>query len=140
VAETGRVTADQRKIGMTPKAVAPLAAVVCVLAATTAAGPPAPGRALAPESGPVEVVASHAGFKPRVLNIRKGEPLRLVVRTADDEHCFALDAFRVEKRLRPGKPVSVELTPDRAGTFPFHCCLESGAAAETEKGELVVAE
>ena len=56
------------------------------------------------------------------------------------EHCFALDAFRIEKRLRPGKPVSVELTPDRAGTFPFHCCLESGTAAETEKGQLVVAE
>jgi cytochrome c oxidase subunit II len=125
---------------VTSKAVALLAAVVCALAATTVAGPPQPGRALAPESGPVEVVASRAGFKPRVLNIRKGEPLRLVVRTADDEHCFALDAFRIEKRLRPGKPVSVELTPDRAGTFPFNCCLETGTAAETEKGQLVVAE
>jgi cytochrome c oxidase subunit 2 len=125
---------------MTPRDVVGAFAIVCALAGTTAAGPPEPGRALAPESGPVEVVASRAGFKPRVLNTRKGEPLRLVVRTADDEHCFALDAFRIEKRLRPGKPVSVELTPDRAGTFPFHCCLETGSAAETEKGQLVVTE
>jgi len=103
-----------------------------------AAGAPEPGRAHAPESGPIEVVASRAGWKPRVLNIRKGEPLRLVVRTGDDEHCFALDAFRIEKRLRPGKPVSVELTPDRAGTFPFHCCLEPDSSAQ--RGKLVVAE
>ena len=116
------------------------AVFVLALAATTAAWPSNPGPGHAPETGPVELVASRAGFRPRVLDTRKGEPLRLTVRTADDEHCFALDAFRVEKRLRPGKPVSVEITPDRAGTFPFHCCLESGSAAETEKGQLIVAE
>jgi len=120
---------------MSPTLVASVAAVLTL----AAAGPP-PGRvkSLAPESGPVEVVASKTGFRPRVLNVRKGETLRLSLRTADQELCFALDAFRIEKRLRPGRTVAVEITPEKAGSFPFQCCLESGSAAETERGQLVV--
>ena len=51
-----------------------------------------------------------------------------------------LEAFRVEKRVAPGRTTAVDITPDRAGTFPFYCCLESGTAADTEKGRLIVAE
>ena len=60
--------------------------------------------------------------------------------SADREHCFAVDALRIEKRIVPGKATVVELTPERAGTYPFQCCVESGAAAEKEHGRLVVVE
>jgi heme/copper-type cytochrome/quinol oxidase subunit 2 len=63
-----------------------------------------------------------------------------VLSSEDGEHCFAIDALRVEKRIVPGRPTSFDLTPDRAGVFPFHCCLETGAAAEAERGEVAVAE
>jgi len=86
----------------------------------------------------VELVASKEGFRPKVVNARKGDTLRLRLTTADDEHCFALEAFRVEKRIRPGRPVTVDLTPDREGTFPFYCCLETGEAAQVQHGRLVV--
>jgi heme/copper-type cytochrome/quinol oxidase subunit 2 len=85
-----------------------------------------------------EVVASRQGFKPKVLNLRKGELARLRLTTADDEHCFAIDAFRVEKRIAPGRATLVDLTPDRVGTFPFYCCLEPDNAAL--QGRLVVSE
>lgn len=101
---------------------------------------PAAGRRLAapsPEEG-IEVVASRAGFKPKLLKARKGESLRLLLKTADDEHCFALDALRVEKRIVPGRTTTLDLTPDRAGEFPFYCCLEP--ENETLRGRLVVAE
>jgi plastocyanin len=94
------------------------------------------GAAGAPDS--VELVATRAGFKPKLLNVRKGETLRLRLRTADVEHCFALDAFRIEKRLLPGKTVSVEIVPERAGTYPYYCCLEPDA--EVMRGRLVVSE
>ena len=84
------------------------------------------------------VVASKAGFKPKVLNLHKGEPAKIVLTTADDEHCFAVDALRIEKRVTPGKPTTLELTPDRVGTFPFYCCLE--LENETQRGKLVVVE
>jgi heme/copper-type cytochrome/quinol oxidase subunit 2 len=86
----------------------------------------------------VRVVASKEGFKPKVVNVRKGEGLRLLLSSSDGEHCFALEAFRVEKRILPDKTTTVDLVPDRTGTFPFYCCLETGAAAEKEHGRLVV--
>ena len=86
----------------------------------------------------VDIVASEKGFEPRVINLHKGEPVRFRLTTADREHCFAIDALRVEKRIVPGKATVVDLTPEKAGTFPFTCCIESGAAAEKEHGRLVV--
>ncbi len=86
----------------------------------------------------IEVVASRRGFQPRVVNVRKGQPVRLLLSSADGEHCFALDALRVEKRIVPGRQTVLDLMPDRSGTFPFYCCLESGDAADAENGRLVI--
>ena len=95
---------------------------------------------LGPAGAPVErleVTISSAGFRPTRLEVRRGEAVRITVRSADNEHCFALDAFRVEKRVLPARAVVVDLVPDKAGTFPFHDCL----AADGERtGQLVVSE
>jgi len=88
----------------------------------------------------VSVVASKEGFRPKVVNVRKGDNLRLQLSSSDGEHCFALEAFRVEKRILPGKTTAVDIVPDKTGTFPFYCCLETGAAADREHGRLVVTE
>ena len=64
--------------------------------------------------------------------------MRLTLSTADDEHCFALDAFRLEKRIVPGRSTVVDLTPEKPGSFPFYCCLEKGPQAI--RGELRVTE
>jgi heme/copper-type cytochrome/quinol oxidase subunit 2 len=98
------------------------------------------GTAVSARSGTVDLSVSSNGFQPKVVNVRKGETVRLQLTSAGGEHCFALDAWRIEKRIRPGQGTVVELVPDRAGTFPFYCCLESGAAAEREHGRLVVTE
>jgi len=87
----------------------------------------------------IEVAVSRGGFRPDRISIRKGEPIRISLTTADGEHCFALDAFRVEKRVVPGRPSVVDLTPDRAGTFPFYDCLAEAGEKGTQ-GRLVVTE
>lgn len=88
----------------------------------------------------LEVVASREGFRPKTLKLRKGETVRILLKTADEEHCFAVDALRVEKRILPGRATPLDLTPDQAGSFPYYCCLESGRAAEVQRGQLVVTE
>jgi cytochrome c oxidase subunit II len=98
------------------------------------------GAAVSARAETVDLSVSASGFQPKVVNVRKGETVRLHLTSAGGEHCFALDAWRIEKRIRPGQATVVELVPDRAGTFPFYCCLESGAAAEREHGRLVVTE
>jgi heme/copper-type cytochrome/quinol oxidase subunit 2 len=98
------------------------------------------GVAAAPAGPSVEVKASKRGFEPSRITLRKGETARFVLSSADGEHCFAIDALRVEKRIVPGRPTRFDLTPERAGVFPFYCCLEAGASAETERGEITVGE
>ena len=88
----------------------------------------------------VELVVSSDGFRPKVVNVRKGDAVRLSIGSADGDHCFALDAWRIEKRVRPGKATVVDIAPEKTGTFPFYCCLETGTAAEREHGRLVVTE
>ena len=96
---------------------------------------------VAAQSAPqIEIRVSRQGFDPAVVTLRKGETVRVVLSSADGEHCFAVDALRVEKRIRPGRSTVFDLTPDRAGRFPFYCCLASGKAAEVERGELIITE
>lgn len=105
------------------------------------AGPGLALLLLAPAGPPVgrlELTISRSGFRPSRLEARRGEAVRLTIRSADEEHCFALDAFRVEKRVLPARAVVVDLVPDRAGSFPFHDCLVP--EGETKTGQLVVAE
>jgi cytochrome c oxidase subunit 2 len=86
------------------------------------------------------VKVSRHGFEPSQITLRRGETTRLVLSSKDVEHCFAIDALRVDKRVVPGRPTPLDLTPERAGVFPFYCCLESGKAAEVERGRLTVSE
>jgi len=95
----------------------------------------------APAAGPnVDVKVSRRGFEPSRIVLRRGETTHLTLTSEDGEHCFAIDALRIEKRVASGRPTKLELSPERAGTLAFYCCLETGAQAEREKGELVVTE
>jgi cytochrome c oxidase subunit II len=87
----------------------------------------------------IEISVSHQGFRPDRVTLRKGEPVRLSLTSSDGEHCFAVDAFRIEKRVVVERPSVVDLTPDRAGTFVFYDCL-ADPGGETRPGKLVVAE
>lgn len=111
-----------------------LAAVALLAAAASAAArPPTPAPS-------VEIQLSRKGFRPPEVVLRKGEQVAIVLTSDGGEHCFAVDAFRIEKRVRGVRPTSFEFTPDRAGRFPAYCCLHSGEAAESERGEVVVTE
>jgi heme/copper-type cytochrome/quinol oxidase subunit 2 len=116
-----------------------LLGLACLSVAGVRSSPGADGLAPPPEKT-IEVSASRSGFTPSLINGRKGEAVHLRLTSRDQEHCFAIEAFRIEKRVVPGRTTAVDITPDRAGTFPFYCCLESGAAADTERGRMVVSE
>ena len=103
--------------------------VLCVLWAFVVKG-------LVFAESPREVVASKAGWRPPIVNLKKGEPVRLLLKTDDEEHCFAVDELRIEKRIVPGKATTLDLTADRPGSFVFYDCLNP----EGKKGRLVVSE
>ncbi len=98
----------------------------------------APRAAAAPADVDLEITAAASGFRPKVVRLRKGESVRLVLRSADREHCFAVDELRVEKRILPGRDTLVEVTPERVGTFAFYSCLEPDN--EALRGRLIVSD
>jgi heme/copper-type cytochrome/quinol oxidase subunit 2 len=102
------------------------------------AGGRAGGSSLELAPPALEIRVSRDGFQPAELRLHKDETTRLALRSEDEEHCFAVDEFRIEKRVRPGQVTHVELTPDRAGRFTFYCCLEP--AATRHEGTLIVSE
>ncbi len=91
-----------------------------------------------PAEEATKITVSADGFRPSVVTLRKGETARLQITATDREHCFAVEAFRVEKRVVTGRTTTVDLIPDRLGTFPFYCCLEPDDSKQ--RGRIVVSE
>jgi mono/diheme cytochrome c family protein len=73
----------------------------------------------------IEIVAhipEDGGFSPDHLTLKAGETVRLRISSPDVVHGFAIPDLGVEVReILPGKPVDVDVTPQRAGRYAFAC-------------------
>ena len=113
------------------KLLLPLAALALAAAAPArAADAPAAGRR-------VEIKVTDAGFEPREVKARKGEPLTLVFTRVTERTCITAIDIPDEKvknlDLPLNKAVAVTVTPRKAGIEPFHC-----SAMGMGNGRLVV--
>jgi cytochrome c oxidase subunit 2 len=100
--------------------------------------PHAAGQTLEPRV--IEVVAKRFAFEPDVIEVAVGEPVRLLVRSADGPHGFQVKKFKIGKEIpRGGEPVTIDFTPNAAGRFPILCSEYCGDGHEEMKGTLVVA-
>jgi plastocyanin domain-containing protein len=95
-----------------------------------AAPPPAAGRK-------VEIKVTDAGFEPREVKARTGEPLTMVFTRVTDRTCITAIDIPAEKvkafELPLDKPVSLTITPKKAGVEAFHC-----SAMAMGNGKIVV--
>ena len=85
---------------------------------------PAAAAAAAP-GGPAEVVITvDGGYSPAVVQVRKGERVRLVFDRKDTSSCseeVVIPAFNVRQFLPSGERTVVEIEPTEAGRYPFTC-------------------
>jgi cytochrome c oxidase subunit 2 len=106
----------------------------------------APGAAPALAANPptahrVEMTASRYRFEPSRIEVRLGEVVELVLRSADTDHGLAIKAYRVKVAIpKGGDAVGVSFVASRAGTFPIECSEYCGAGHKRMRGVLVVAE
>jgi cytochrome c oxidase subunit II len=114
--------------------------VLCLVAVpVTPAAPRAVLAAADDEPRVIEVVAKRFAWEPSEIQVAVGERVRLVLRTADGLHGIELKKFKINKEIpRGNKPVTVELTADEAGRFPFLCSEYCGDGHDDMKGVLVV--
>lgn len=81
--------------------------------------------AAAGASGVQEVqVAVHGGYEPGVIEVRRGEPVRITFDRQETSGCseeVVFPDFGIKRYLPAFEKTTIELTPDQAGTFGFTC-------------------
>ena len=64
------------------------------------------------------------GYSPSTIVLRNGRKTTLTFLRTDPSSCLeevVLSDFKVRKFLPLKKPVSIEITPEKVGEFPFEC-------------------
>lgn len=91
-----------------------------------------------PAARPVAVTARRYKFEPARIEVSQDDLVKIELRTEDIAHSWTVDAYRISKRVGPGRPVTFEFRADKAGTFPFYCDLKTEDGCRQMRGELVV--
>lgn len=110
--------------------------VATLLASVTALGLSAQDRA--PNRREFDIVAKEYRFTPDRIEVSQYDLVKITLRSADEPFSFAIDAYRIAKRVGGGQTVSFEFRADRAGTFPFYCSMASDERCQGLRGTLVV--
>jgi cytochrome c oxidase subunit 2 len=88
-----------------------------------------------------EVTASRYMFEPARIEVRQGDVVELVLRSADTDHGLAIKAYAVKVAIpKGGETVGISFVAGRVGTFPIECSEYCGSGHKRMKGELVVTE
>ena len=78
-----------------------------------------------PTGRKVEIKVTDAGFEPREVKAKKGEPLTLVFTRVTERTCITAIDIPAEKvkgfQLPLDKAVTLTITPAKAGVEKFHC-------------------
>lgn len=92
----------------------------------------------APNRPEFTIVAKDFHFSPERIEVTQDDLVKITVRSEDVAHSFAIDEYRIVKRVPAGGSTTFEFRADRAGTFRFYCNLTSEGGHSQMHGELVV--
>lgn len=69
----------------------------------------------------VEIVAKRFEFTPSTVMLKKGETVRLRLRSEDVTHGLFLRSMKIDTDILPGESRDLVVTPEAAGTFTAIC-------------------
>ena len=97
-------------------------------------------RRVAADPGPrtVEVTAKRFEFKPDRIVLKKGETVKLRLKSEDVTHGFFNRPLKLDEELAPGDFREVSLTPAAAGSYLVICDHFCGAQHGNMKMTVVV--
>lgn len=94
-------------------------------------------------SAEVMVVNLEAGsfyFTPDIITVKKGQPVMIVMKSADMMHDFVIDELNVKMPVvQSGNIGEVEFIPSEVGEFEYYCSV-SDHRAKGQVGKLIVTE
>ena len=92
----------------------------------------------APNRRDVTIVAREHRFVPDRIEATRDDLIRITLKSDDRAYSFAVDAYRILKRVGPGQTIVFDFRADQAGTFTFYCNLTSDPACRDMRGTLMV--
>lgn len=75
----------------------------------------------------IEVTAKRFEFAPSDITLKKGEPVVLVLKSADVAHGIRIKELGIETKVGKGQTSELAFTPDKTGTFVGHCSVFCGS-------------
>ena len=78
------------------------------------------------------------GYEPSVIEVNKGDTVRIIATSRDVSHGLALLDFGVNIVIKKGEKTTAEFVADKTGEFTFYCSVPCGSGHSTMKGKLVV--
>jgi cytochrome c oxidase subunit 2 len=87
-------------------------------------GPQAMGQS-APQR--IEITAKRFAFTPGEITLKKGQPVVIVLTSADVAHGLSIRELNVNVKAGAGKTAEVQFTPEKTGDFVGHCSVFCGS-------------
>src|SRR3989449_859560 len=80
--------------------------------------------AAAPAARTIDLAVTDKGFEPSKIDVKKGEPLHVVVTRKTDATCakeLVIQDQGIRKELPLDKPVAIDFTPQKSGEIRYAC-------------------
>jgi cytochrome c oxidase subunit II len=74
----------------------------------------------------IDVTAKRFAYEPSDITLKEGEPVVLVLKSADVPHGLKFRELNVDVKAGKGKTAEVEFTPEKTGDFVGHCSVFCG--------------
>lgn len=86
----------------------------------------------------ITIVAKDHVFTPDKIDVTQDDLVKVTLRSEDAPVSFAIDAYRIVKRVAGDSSITFEFRADQPGTFPFYCNLTRDPDCKNMKGTLTV--
>ena len=84
------------------------------------------------------IVAKDHVFTPNKLDVSQDDLVKITLRSEDRPTSFAIDAYRIVKRVAGGTSITFEFRADQPGSFAFYCNLTTDPGCSDMTGTLTV--
>jgi heme/copper-type cytochrome/quinol oxidase subunit 2 len=92
----------------------------------------------APNRSEFTLIARGYRYTPDRLEVTQDDLVRLTITSEDFNYSFAIDEYRIVRRVRAGETTTFEFRADRVGTFRFYSNLTGEGGHAEMQGQLVV--
>jgi cytochrome c oxidase subunit II len=86
-------------------------------------------RAASPQPNPrrIEVTARRFAFDPADITLTKGQPVVLILKSADVPHGLRFRELKLDLKVGKGGSTQVQFTPQQTGDFVGRCSVFCGS-------------